>query len=270
MDNISDFYLTLMSNSSLSFYSENKTSSFTAHLPQKVRLVGEWVVALSEMHYPYNFFNVTEGENKMIVVFNAVGGDEINEDENTIERIRRDVFEIKPGFYKSIGSILKAINNELSCLTKCDTLSSDELSGRTIVHTKGCAQKSIKSITFSTRLAMQTGFRPESNILDFEISPDIGNIYFGIPDQMLIYTDVIEPVLVGHEKIQVIKIVNTSAALRLCSFGDVCTVDFQNTHYMRVMKKEFESVSVDIRDCTGAYMPFRHGVSTVKLHFKRA
>lgn len=62
-----DFYLTLMSNSSLNYYPENKTSTFTVHLPQKIQLLGEWSVALAELHYPYNFFNVTDGENNIYI-----------------------------------------------------------------------------------------------------------------------------------------------------------------------------------------------------------
>lgn len=116
---------------------------------------------------------------------------------------------------------------------------------------------------------MQLGFAPEDNILNFERSNNVGNIYFGVPDQMLIYTDIIEPVFVGHEKAQVIKIVNTGGGSSTWSFGDVCNTEFQRMHYVPVLKKDFEAISVDIRDCTGSYMPFRHGVSTIKLHFKK-
>lgn len=257
-----------MSNSSLNYYSENKTSGFTVHLPQKIQLTGEWTVALAELHYPYNFFNVTEGENVIFVEYN-IDNPQSEEGLNVIEKILYHTLIISPGFYKAIDSILKAVNSELKNLIGSDILSLDHLDNRTVIDTDKCFESNLKSITFSSRLAMQLGFTPGDNILNFERSNNIGNIYFGIPDQMLIYTDVIEPVFVGHEKAQVIKIVNTAGALRSCTFGDVHTTEFQRMHYMPVMKKDFESISVDIRDCTGSYMPFRHGVSTVKLHFKK-
>lgn len=259
-----NFYLTLMSNSSLNYYSENKTSGFTVHLPQKIRLTGEWVVALAEMHCPYNFFNVTAGENVIYIEYNP----EVTS--NTItDRIKHRKLKISPGFYKSINHILKAVNKQLSDSTSGDLLSIDELDGRTVVETNNCREKNFKSVTLSSRLSMQLGFSPGDNILNFERSNNVGNIYFGVPDQMLIYTDVIEPVFVGHEKAQVIKIVNIGGKSSTWSFGDVHTTEFQRMHYVPVLKKEFESISVDIRDCTGSYMPFRHGVSTVKLHFKK-
>lgn len=266
MDN--NLFLTLMSNSSLNYYSENKTSGFTVHLPQKIQLTGNWVVALAELHYPYNFFNVTDGENIIWVEFD-IENQQFKESFNKIEQREYSELKILSGFYKDIESILRAVNNELTRYTDCDVLSQNEMAGRTTVDIEKCLTAGIKAITFSPRLAMQLGFSPEDNILGFNHSNNVGNTYFGIPDQMLIYTDVIEPVFVGHEKAQVIKIVNTAGDSRSCVFGDVRTTEFQRMHYIPVMKKDFESISVDIRDCTGSYMPFRHGVSTVKLHFKK-
>lgn len=80
MDN--NFYLTLMSNSSLNFYEENTTSSFTVHLPTEIQLTGAWAVGVAELHYPYNFFNVTEGENKITIDYNATP--DADTEENTI------------------------------------------------------------------------------------------------------------------------------------------------------------------------------------------
>lgn len=272
-----NFYLTLMSNSSLNYYPENKTSTFTVHLPQKIQLVGEWVVALAEIHYPYNFFNVTDGENNIYVELNVdephTEG-ELNsithtKDTNRITQSQHDTFAIPPGFYKSVTCILKAVNTRLFELTECDVLSLDELNARTKINGEKCKESNIKVLSFSNRLALQLGFNPLDNILNFDSSPNIGNVYFGIPDRMLIYTDVIEPTFIGHEKAQIIKILNTGDALGSCKFGDVRSTEFHHMHYTPVLKKDFESISVDIRDCTGSFMPFRHGVSTVKLHFRK-
>lgn len=114
---------------------------------------------------------------------------------------------------------------------------------------------------------MQLGFEPDDNILKHELSPHIGNTFFGVPDQMLIYTDIIEPTYIGHEKAYVLKIVNTNT--NTYKFGDICYKEYTHIHYMNVQKREFESVSVDIRDYTGAFIPFQHGVLTIKLHFKQ-
>lgn len=277
MDN--NFYVTLMSNSSLNFYEENTTSSFTVHLPTKVQLTGDWGVGVAELHFPYNFFNVSDGENEITVEYNPdpdASGEEnsihdTSDEENSIVQVKCSTTKISPGFYKSVSSILEAINAQLfkeGC--ENNILSLDGLNGRTLVDRESCLKKNMKAVSFSARLAMQLGFNPTDNILNFTISSNIGNIFFGVPDRMLIYTDVVEPVLIGHEKAQIIKIVNTNGTSKACVFGDVHTLEFEHIHYIPVMKKEFESISVDIRSYTGLCMPFRHGVSTVKLHFKKA
>lgn len=112
---------------------------------------------------------------------------------------------------------------------------------------------------------MQLGFKPYTDILETQISPHIGNIHFGVSDQMFIYTDIIDPTLIGHEKAYVIKVVNTEA--KKYTFGDSCYKEYTHMHYMRLQKREFESISVDIRDYTGQFMPFQHGVLMIKLHF---
>ena len=84
---------------------------------------------------------------------------------------------------------------------------------------------------------------------------------------MLIYTDIIEPSFIGHEKAYVLKVVNTEA--RQLHFGDACYKEYAHMHYMCVQKREFDTISIDIRDHTGNFMPFQHGVLMVKLHFKQ-
>lgn len=98
-----------------------------------------------------------------------------------------------------------------------------------------------------------------------DLSPYVGNVYFGIPDQMFIYCDIIEPQLIGYESSQVIKIVNTTE--KEINFGTSCYRGFQKIHYNPILKKEFDKVDIDIRDITGEFFPFRHGISSVKLHF---
>lgn len=62
-----DFYMTLLSNSSMNYFPNNKTSVFTVHLPRKVILKENWAVALASINYRYNFFNVTEKNNRICI-----------------------------------------------------------------------------------------------------------------------------------------------------------------------------------------------------------
>lgn len=273
-----EFFVTLLSNSSMQFFPDNKTSSFTVQLAEKITLNGSWSVGLAEIHYNYNFFNVTSNNNSVVAVKKKLELSEKSEyssdDMCSTSGYHRPVSDfirtvkITPGYYASVSDLIDTVNTEMKNhdLVTMPFISIDKINNRSVVK-KESVRKSIESISFEGRLAMQLGFEPDENILNQTISPHIGNTFFGVPDQMLIYTDIIEPTFIGHEKAYVMKIVNTN--VHTYKFGDICYREYTHIHYMRVQKREFESVSVDIRDYTGAFIPFQHGVLTIKLHFKK-
>lgn len=260
---MSDFFITLVSNSSMNIYPENKTSSFTVHLPEKISLKGDWCVAVAEVHYNYNFFNVNDQNNKINLIRTLgnvnnnemIPGDEIHE------------LEVRSGYYDTVKDLIDTVNIQVSPYMYKNgyLLSIDKFSNRTLVH-REYVKKEIAHIYLEGRLGMQLGFGSHTDVLQSDISPHIGNISFGVPDQMFIYTDIIDPTFIGHEKAYVIKVLNTEA--KKYKFGDACYKEYTHMHYMRLQKRHFHSISVDIRDYTGKFMPFEHGVLMVKLHFK--
>lgn len=262
---MSDFFITLVSNSSMNIFPENKTSSFTVLLPEKISLKGDWCVAVAEIHYNYNFFNVNDHNNRIRVIDN--GGDTstnelIKSRPNTTHELR-----VTSGYYASVKDILDTVNGQLSPYLHKNArlLSIDKFSNRTFVQ-REYVKNEVSHIYLDGRLAMQLGFNPHTDILQSKISPHVGNIGFGVPDQMFIYTDIIDPAFIGHEKAYVIKVINTEA--KKYTFGDTCYTEYAHMHYMRIQKRDFDSISVGIRDYTGEFMPFQHGVLMVKLHFK--
>lgn len=252
-----EFYLTLISNSSIEIYPSNKASFFIVQLPRKIVLNGNWVVGLSELHFSYNFFNVTEKNN----TFTFKNG--------TYTSTR----SIPVGFYNSVSDILNSVLKQTKDLG--DWLQFDSATNRIRVKWTDTIKNphplsddktnELRSFIFHARLALQLGFIPDENLLNDEVSPYVGNVYFGVPEQMFIYCDLVEPQLVGFESSQVLKIVNSTQ--KELKFGSSVFNDFQKIHYIPVMRKEFEKVEIEIRDITGEFFPFRHGVSTVKLHF---
>lgn len=270
---MSDFYITLVSNSSMNIFPENKTSSFTVLLPEKISLKGEWCIGVAEVHYNYNFFNVNEQNNRIKLIVNNSRG--FNDDDDSIE-LSNDCDEVEAtthevavrcGYYHTVKDLIDTVNNQLTPYLHVDEslLSIDRYSNRTLVH-KDDVQSRVEHIYLDGRLAMQLGFDPNTDILQASISPHIGNVSFGVPDQMFIYTDIIDPTFIGHEKAYVIKVINTEA--KKYKFGDACYKEYTHMHYMRMQKRDFDSISVDIRDYTGEFMPFQHGVLMIKLHFK--
>jgi len=83
---------------------------------------------------------------------------------------------------------------------------------------------------------------------------------------MFVYCDVIEQVVVGDSKVQL---------LRTLPFVDnpevlVAHQSFNNPIYVAVQKKHFDSIEVNIITDTGDPVPFTVGKSIVVLHFRRS
>lgn len=264
-----NFFITLLSNSSTTYHPNNKTTSFTVTLPQKISLPGKWYVGVAEIHYNYNFFNISEGNNQIKFTFTTDDND-MHEHENMVKRQINTHCEIEPGFYTDMNDVIRAINDEIKSTNRFnfDVFSMNKMNGRCKVHIlDNLLRRNIENIHLQGRLSTQLGFEPNTNINEYSISPHCCNLQLGIPDQMLIYTDIIEPSFIGHEKAYVIKIVNTQP--KNLKFGDACYMEFEQIHYIPVQKREFDNISVDIRDHSGKFMPFEYGVFTIKLHFKK-
>lgn len=96
------FHMILPSNSSMRYFPENTTTSFTTELPQQVDLHGQWEMALSEIQFPYSFFHIRPGEGW--VVFLGIMHQPTKK-EVTIGNIN-----ITPGVYSSLSELLRALN----------------------------------------------------------------------------------------------------------------------------------------------------------------
>ena len=55
---MSHFYLTLPSNSSSSYYSNNTMTNYTTKLHNRTCLTGEWEVGLSEISFPKTWYTI--------------------------------------------------------------------------------------------------------------------------------------------------------------------------------------------------------------------
>lgn len=44
---------------------------------------------------------------------------------------------------------------------------------------------------------------------------------------------------------------------------------FSPPHYLPIMRREFDTIEIDIRSTTGQKIPFQFGTVCIKLHFKK-
>lgn len=268
---MNDFYITLLSNGSMGIYPQNKTSSFTVHIPRQMNLTGEWDVALAEIHYPYTFFTVQEGENQFGIKSFTATKEFIDSKKQVLPPSTWSTLKITPGFYNDIKEIVNAVNGRVREKTKLSSFFQiDDKSKRLGVKTNEVAEGGgvITYYRAKGRLALQLGCRPDDEVSVSAKPPHVTNIASGVPDTMLVYCDILEPQITGDSWSRLLRTLNTTRDAAEY-FGKPCSTEFAHLQYIPVQRKNFESIRIDIRDVSGKLMPFQYGTLTVKLHFKR-
>lgn len=276
-----DFYITLFSNSSMDFYKENKTSSYTVQLPRSMSLSGDWSVALTEFQYPYSFFNVQDGDNEiriktLLITTEIKDWVEANPEKASLANVEAEFHyewiecKITPGFYESEEKLILAVNDAIEkAVGNVTFFVIDESSKRLEAKPESVSvgKQMILAITFSNRLSLQLGYTPGEEISENNgQSIHVVNLISGIPDKMLIYCDIVEPQIVGDKWAKVIRSITITPE---SNFGKPCSIDFTQLQYIPLQMRHFESISIDIRDTNAKLFPFQYGTSSVKLHFRK-
>jgi hypothetical protein len=257
----------------MNYYKDNKTSHFTVKLPKTLTLDGKWTVALAEAHYQSTFLNVSEGNNTFFFKW----------DSNDIDS-QKCTIEVKN--YNSLSELIKTINEcinkfmlkyikklkyiplriqaiDLEANPEKEFLSID-LNKKVVVVNTLC-KNAISELYFQNRLALILGYEPNVDVISMnENQIKKPHISYGIPDEMMVYCDIIEPQIIAHAMAKIIRIVSIS---KDTMFGETCHKEYQRLQYIPLLKKEFETISIDLRDKTGAYLPFDYGTVLIVLHF---
>lgn len=286
-----DFYMTLLSNSSMDYYPENKTGTYNVQLPRYMCLEGEWEVGLTEIQYPFTFFTVERGMNEIEIKYikateeYAKHREQLHKEgkkvkhEKSHENIKEKVV-ILEGFYKEIRDVVESINSAIAEKTGQNNFFNYDLRAnrvRAMNEVIAEGEKVIISCKLSAKLGQMFGYQSEVDGSENQISvpvdsthaPDVVNMNMGIPDKMLIYCDILEPQLFGDKCSKVLASVITRASGGPPYFAQPMREVFNPITYVPLQKKKFESVGIDIRNVEERLFPFRYGTSSVKLHFKR-
>lgn len=251
----SEFYLTLPSNSSILYYPNNTTTKFSTHLPQQITLKGVWQVALVEFHYPCTFQNVREGANTVYIYTHHE-----DEDESKYE-IHASV--LKSGTYYNAESLINLLNTDTT-IAKYYQFEYNMENGFCKVASSTSLAKNVTNFELPRGITLQLGMDLESK-LPTMTRPC--NVRLGLPAELYVYCDVIEPQLIGDTMAPLLRIVSVDKASYI--YGDQKTCIFFQPHYVRVLVNQFDNIEVDIRIESGAAVPFQFGTSLVKLHFRR-
>lgn len=250
------FYLTLLSNSSSAYFTNNTTANFLTKLPRTIKLEGEWVVGLVEFQYPCSMYNVQEHEN---IVY-------IKKKVPVPTKEKYKIVDVKTHIpatsYDSIDHFLKAFNENPQLKNKVK-FRCDPVTKMVAVTTND----EITSITTSAILSLQLGYKPRSNLKEITIGIHPANLYLGLPSQIFVYTDIIQPQVVGDVITSLLRIIPLDPTKFI--YGAYKMHVFSPAHYVPVLRREFDTLEIDIRTTTGSKIPFQFGSSCVKLHFRR-
>jgi hypothetical protein len=247
---MTEFYMTLLSNSSMDFFPDNKTGNFTVQLPKPMILEGQWKMALTECHYQYNFLNVSKNNKSTQFV----------KDKQYYE------CEIPEGYYAKIEDIIEKLNEVMVPYVPNGFIEID--TSTKYVKLTDETTELLQYIKFEDRLAIQLGYDPyDTEKPKFLKSIQPADASRGIPDEILVYCDIIEPQIIGDEMAKIIRIVDISK--KDTYYGQPFQKEFQRLHYLNISKKSFSNISIELRDKTGKFLPFVSGIFTCVFHLKK-
>ena len=79
-----------------------------------------------------------------------------------------------------------------------------------------------------------------------------------------VYCDIASYTLIGNAKMPLLRVCSISG-----KYGEMVRTIFTHPHYVPVVRREIETIEININNELGRPMPFVFGKSVVTLHFRR-
>ena len=267
-----DFYMTLPSNASMKTHLDNTLSHYVTELPHRVDLIGEWECGLTEMQYSHTWYNVTENDVWLFL------------EEVDVSDVTRRA-KLSCGYYVDPLTLLYHVNNGLYSLRTEKTRAQMSYSSVTQKMTLHMTENTVFTIPYHSSTTSMLGFhkivstgtetaatsasslvsdsRTSDSSYPFHIeAPDVVDMTQGF-NTLYVYTDVVESRIVGDTLAPLLRSIPISER-----HGDRVSERFTNVHYIPLLRSNFHSIEVDIRDDMGRRVPFEYGRVTVTLHFR--
>lgn len=194
-------------------FPNNKTSNFSVNLPKMIALDGEFEVAVVEAIYTNTIENVTKNNNRLIYQYKTLK-------KNKQSVLTKEIsFELEIGHYKKLDDILQAINQKVSNYTEntvdelfsismngklaCDDEQRDKLISKLNIEATKIDRDAVivpHRLFFENSLSVIFGFNPYThNLIKDSSAIHLPSIKFGISGEILIYINIIEPIIFGHK-----------------------------------------------------------------------
>lgn len=269
------FYVTVPSN-----LPGNKSNDFTTQLSKSVHLENQWEVALVEISYPLTWPNIKsrlEKETDQLTTAIYV--------EFTTPRDKLKI-NIPEGQYDTIQDLIAGIGfateeaaqayaqvpEENEANAQVRQAIGAKIGRRFKFHFDPLLKKVsvnfdsrlISCITISEHLKYMMGFASRQLSVHKERALYSPDMRAGV-DSLYIYSDLVEPQLIGNTMANLLRIVHVDnnphgSSVEKCFFSE---------HYVPVLTSNLSSIHIQIRDDRGLLIPFENGKVVCKLKFRK-
>ena len=256
------FMVRCESNASTHIYPANTNSDFRIDLPHPLPLgPGQWEVAVTSIHFPTEFnFGSLVAMTDMWIEF--VTDDEDLEDMEQSERLF-----MEEDFFNYGKNLLKGLFQLISKSTFLQHLVQARISGKKRVKFE-CSEP--LTIRASPELAYVLGIETEIKMTPDEeyISTYVIDVYRLIPHSLLVYCDIIKPIIVGSTYAKVIKLlpIRTQQEDRNMRFYESQHLDF-----VPIALNAISSFHFELRLANGCLIKFKKSdITVVNILIRRA
>ena len=275
-----DFYITLLSDSSMNMFPSNKQSEFTVRLDHPIKIdVESWEVALVEIATPSEVLNITEENNYFFLTFldqsslRRVGNQNITDICSSKNGCYNFKLTMPTGNYESHEYLAEEMQNsidnfEKGILKKFNahiTMTYDHLSQRFKISAQN--ERLVRLLfpkQFAQILGLDSSFveKPignEQNVFKFnaKLNYNFSNFY--------VYSDIASFTFIGDTVAPILRVVPFQSKSDSYFFYK----EFKTLHYVSVSKSIVDQVHITLKTENGMIVPFVTGKTILKLHFCR-
>ena len=287
-----NFYANLSSNTTSSTSFNNKIGNFVTRLPRKINLGEDWEVALTEISYTKSWYNIFEDQRIKLVYKSHetknskwIKAGNYNDIEHLFYKVNTLLKEYKKEDFET-GEISGSLDTAFTPKIAYDkhTNKVQIILGKIIdqygklnyiypqfsgllLEILGLTYTNTNSLHYDYNHIIGTNMEVIDNIKTGNTILNFGelNMNAGI-HSLYAYCDLIQPVLVGHREVQLLRNVEIPNNLK---FGDQVVLKYQTPYYYPLLRNEFDSIEIDIKDDTNRQIDFAFGRTSLTLHFRK-
>ena len=270
------FFVELMSNAT--GFKDNTVGNFKNKISLMRPLEGSWEVALVEISYPKSWKNLLN--DMPICLTNDTFLASVVDKNNSINFYAPandgvNCGYVKSGFYVTVENLIDEIEKQMSSLKdefilKLPKFTYDNITKLVTIDPGKHTSNYLLLPRLSQEVSEMLGFdnystvNPDYNKYLKMVAHRPADITAGL-HTLYVYADLVEPQYIGDTRAKLLRSVEVPPEKK---DGEQCIIRYSNPHYVSLLVNEFEYIEIDIKDDTNRRVPFTHGRSRIKLHFK--